>query len=662
MSHHSPHNSLERSPDRSLGSAYSILFVFFAFVVVASFLPNARLWGINHLAFYPLPVRLAALLVMFLLLLPRVSRAAYRWFDTGGTVLTGRRRLVLAAAFSLVSLVLFIAFSSATQLLGDGLYTTNNIERGARVDPETFVEVIKNPYPVYPGTEMVNLTVSRFAARVLQVPPLESVKILNALLGALLVFLVVSGYRPSGSESRGTQASFVVLALLTGGIQMFFGYIEAYAPLIFFTGLYVLAVHRTLTQGAGLRGPAACALAAIVMHFLGLILVPSLAVLVLWVASQRAATERFLIRALVLAVATIAIPWGIVQTTDAGRFILPLTSADHSYAVWSSAHLVDIANEMLLIFPGIVVLGGVSVMIGVYKLRSRQSGGDLISILGSEEFLSSTFFPKLMFAMFLWIPSALFLVFFRPELGMARDWDLFAITAVGPCAVLFAFLGRFQAGGVVRRIMEIVTPPVLVMTAVLVAAWVGINAHPSRSAARFESILSYDHTSAGYGYEALASLYKENKDAAAEIRALEKAVEASRNPRYLFTLGLCYFHVGEKEKAVSALERCLRMRPRHDRARQSLAQMLFFMQRYDDLRKLCKEGARLSPKEGFYPFLLGKTYLEIGRVPDALAAFDDCRRLNPPPEVANEINNLLRSIPPQVLEEHQEKNAKEKTP
>ena len=662
MDRSDPNERLDRVPDRILYGAYLLLSMFFAFVVVASFLPNARLWGINHLAFYPLSLRLAAFLVMFVFLLPRVSRAAYRWFDTAETVLTGRRRRVLAAAFALVALVLFIAFSSATELLGDGLYTANNIERGVTVDTETFVNVIKNPYPVYPGTEMANLTLSRFAARVLHVPPLESVRILNALLGALLVFIVVIGSLPSGSEERGTRGALVSLVLLSGGIQMFFGYIEAYTPLIFFAGLYLLAAHRTLTRGAGLRGPVAFGLAAMAMHVLGLILIPSLCVLVLWVAFRREASVKFLVRALIVAVATVAIPWVVVQTTDAGRFILPLASAGHSYAVWSAAHLADIANEMLLMFPGIVVLGGVAVMMGVRDLRSRPGGGGLLSILGSKNFLSSAFFPKLMFAAFLFIPSALFVLFFKPELGMARDWDLFTITAVGPCALLLAFWGRLQPGDVARGLAERVVPPVLVMTVILTAAWVGINAHPSRSAARFESILSYDRTSAGYGYEALASLYKENKDAASEIRALEKAVEASPNPRYLFTLGLRYFHVGEKDKAVSALERCLRMRPNHDRARQSLAQMLFFMQRYDDLLKLCRDGARLSPKEGFYPFLMGKVFLETGHVPEALDAFDVCRRLNPPPEVANEIDSLLRSVAPQVLEEHRKKNAKEKAP
>ncbi len=647
-------------PRRLLAGAYSILVAFFVFVIAASFLPHARLWGINHLAFYPLSVRIAAFIGVGVFFLPRVSRAVLRWLDAIPEILA-RRRLVFAMLLSLVSLALFIAFSSATQLLGDGLYTTNNIERGAKVDRAAFAEVMKNPYLVYPGTEMLNLGLSRFASHVLHVPPLAAVKVLNALLGALLVFLVVVGYRSSASFSRGTQTAFVALALLTGGIQMFFGYIEAYTPLVFFTGLYGLAAHRTLTQGADIRGPVAYALAAFVMHSLGLILIPSLLVLVLWDRSRREPTQKFLVRMLILAMATVAVPWAVVETTDAKRFILPSTSAEHAYAVWSAAHLVDIVNEMLLAFPGIVVLGGVAVMIGVRELRRRPGGGDLLSVLGGREFLSSSFFPELVFAVFLLVPSVLLALFFKPELGMARDWDLFTIAAVGPFAILFAVLGHFQTSGAARKATGIVLPPVLAMTAVLAAAWVGINAHPARSVARFESILSYDRTREAYAYEGLAVFYQDKKDVAAEIRAWEKAAAASPNPRYLYAMGLRYYHVGEKEKAVATLERCLRMRPTHDRARQSLVRMLHFMKRYDELITVCREGARVSPKDGFYPFLMGETYMGMGRVPEALDAFDACRALDPPPEVTAEIDKLLRSVPPDVLEEHRAKKEREKT-
>jgi len=626
-------------------------------VAAASFLPGTRLWGVNHLAFYPVWLRLAALAVIALSFLPRAGRLVARLFDRFAGTLEGRRRLLSAFAVAIAAFVLFVVFASATELLGDGLYTANNIERAAKVDRDVFLKVLKDPDGIYPGTEILNLVVSRTALGKFGIPPLSSVRVLNALLGAILIFVVVAGSWPSGWGSRGMGTSLAALVFLSGGMQIFFGYIEAYAPVIFFAGLYVWAAHRTFVRGASLWGPVGFAAAATAMHLLALLLLPSLVLLVLWVSLGRRLSNRFLAWAGILGAATIGVPFLAVSVLGLKRFFLPLTG--DAYAVLSFPHLVGVANEMFLLFPGIVVLGVLAAMILTERFHApmqapgteRGSGPELdpahdsggvraLHRLASED---PVFLPSLFFAAFLAMPSLLFLFFFKPELGVARDWDLFAITGVGPLMLVATVLGSVDAKSPAGRMTKRFMPPILVMTAVLTASWVGINANPRRAAARFENILSYDTARAGYAYESLASFYKDRGDMTAETRALEKAVEASPNPRYLFTLGLRYYHIGEKEKAVATLDRCLRMRPKHERARQSLVQMLFFMERYEELVRVCEEGARLDPKLGDYPFFMGKAFAKLGRAAEARDAFDRCRSLKPPPEVAREIDEILRS-------------------
>jgi len=629
---------------RWLLAAYSSLALFALLVVAASFLPDKRVWGVNHLAFYPWPLRVAALAVMALAFLPRAVGVVSRFFDRLASALSGCRRLLRALVVSIAALVLFIVFASATELLGDGLYTANNIERAAKVDREVFVKVLKNPDPIYPGTEMLNLALSRTALSTLGVPPLRSVRVMNALLGAILVFVITVGARRSGSTTPRNDVSLVTLVFLSGGIQIFFGYIEAYAPLLFFTGLYVWAAHRTLARGARLWGPVICAAAATAMHLLALLLLPSLVLLVLWVSLGRRLSNRFLAWAGILGAATVALPFLAVDVLGLERFFLPLMG--DTYAVLSLPHLADVANEMFLLFPGVVVLGVVTAMVLVETFGPTRSGegGGILDALSRVDSKKPLLPPRLFFASLLAIPSMLFLFFFKPELGVARDWDLFAITGVGPLMIVAAVLGSVDAESSAGRMTKRFVPPVLVMTAVLTAAWVGINADPRRAAARFESILSYDTARAGYAYESLAALYKDRGDMTGEIRALEKAVDASPNPRYLFTLGLRYYHIGEKDKAVATLDRCLRMRPKHERARQSLVQMLFFMERYEELVRVCAEGSRIDPKLGDYPFFMGKAFAELGRVAEAREAFESCRALDPPPEVAREIDEILRSL------------------
>jgi len=625
-------------------AACSSLVLFFMLVAAASFLPETRLWGVNHLAYYPVWVRIAALAAIALSFLPRARKVVEGFFDRKAGALSGRRRALTAIGAAAIAFVLFIVFASATELLGDGLYTANNIERASKVDRDVFVKVLKDPDPIYPGTEMLNLTVSRFAFAKLGIPPLRAVRVMNALLGAILVFAALFGARRSEPARRGTDTALFALLFLSGGIQIFFGYIEAYAPLMMFAGLYVWAAHRTLARGANLWIPVIFAAAAVWMHLLGLLLIPSLVLLAFWVYFGRTFSSRFFHASWILAAATVAVPFLAVDVFRLERFFLPLTG--DAYAVLSLPHLADVVNEVFLLFPGIIVLGIAAVMVLFETfgpaLREKESGiYEAFLRVNSERPLLP---PWLFFAALLAIPARLFLFFFKPELGVARDWDLFAVTGIGPLVFVTAVLQSAPSQSAAGRAVRSLLPPVAAMSAVLTASWIGVNANSQRAAARFENILSYDTARAGYAYESLASLYRDRGDVGAEIRALERAVDASPNPRYLFTLGLRYFHVGEREKAVATLDRCLRMRPNHDRARQSLIQMLYAMERDDELIRVCEEGEGLDPKQGYYPFFMGKVYARRGQGAEARAAFDRCRALEPPPEIVREIGDILRSL------------------
>ena len=642
-----PHRTRSPSPRLPPGpsiAAFGMLFLFWGLCAVASFLPGARLWGINHLAFYSWPIRVAGLAVMALSMLPQSRRAVLRGLSVVSMHLAGRRWLV-AAALSIACFALFNAFASSTHLLGDGLYVENNIERAPKIESDAFTKVLKNPDPIYPATEMLYLTVTRMTANRFGVEPLAVLRVLIGVIGALLVFIVAAS-RPAARSGPAKEPNpLVVLAFLSGAVQIFFGYVEVYAPIVFFAPIFVLSAGRTLHRGEGLWRPAVCVFAAVGMHVLGLVLLPALGVIVLWVVCGRERTRRFIQETSVLAAVTIVVPPLVVLVGRLGRFVLPVVGRDGSYAVLSTAHLLDVANEMLLVFPGFFVLATVAIVLGWSRVGSWWKVGDPGSADRPSEGQTEAAFPTLFFSVFLALPALLFLLFFKPELGMARDWDLFAIPALGFGAPVYAILWRARSDTTTRGIVDKVLPPVLVMSAVLTSAWVGVNAHAGRSVARFESILSYDCTNAGYAYETLASHHHNNKDIAAEIEALEKAVEASRNPRYLFTLGLRYYHVGEKDRAVSALETCLQVKPDHDEARRMLGQMLFFMERYDDLLDLCDEGARRVPDDPYYPFFMGVAYSRKGRASAARDAFEKSLRLDPPPELMGEIDRILRTLP-----------------
>jgi hypothetical protein len=380
---------------------------------------------------------------------------------------------------------------------------------------------------------MLYLGVTRAASRALGVPPLAVLRVMIGLFGALLVFAVLASRRPSvavqetrplsvaakdaGPASRSAPptrlvpppdlAPFVILAFLSGAVQIFFGYIEAYAPLMFFAALFLLSARRAIEGSAGLWVPTVCALAAVGMHRLGLVLLPSLGLVCLWVACRREWTRRFVWGAAVLAAVTIALPLAAALSGRLGASVLPLTKGERAYAVLSAGHLVDVANEILLVFPGFFVLVTVALLIARTGSHARRCEEGAAFGENAQGRGAQRAFPNVLFGLFVGAPIGVFLFFFRPGLGMARDWDLFAITALGLWAPVSASLERGRSNARTRGIVEYALPAVFVMTAVLTTAWIGVNANAGRSVARFESILLYDRTRAAYAYETLASYH-----------------------------------------------------------------------------------------------------------------------------------------------------------
>jgi tetratricopeptide (TPR) repeat protein len=242
-------------------------------------------------------------------------------------------------------------------------------------------------------------------------------------------------------------------------------------------------------------------------------------------------------------------------------------------------------------------------------------------------------------------PLLMFLVAFRSDLGVARDWDLLVPCGLAGLALLRPGLARVPAGVITDRH----TASLVILCATMTCAWIGINASGERSVARYRAILSYDNAQfldPGYAYELLASYHRDREDVRGEIDALEHAVGVSDNPRYRLTLGMRYYSVGDKERAIEMVERSLRSTPNDGRTRQTLVQMLYFAGRMEELERVCDEGIRLEPSQPLYYFLKGKALAAAGRNQEALDVLRRARELNPTGRMASDIDEMIRSLRP----------------
>ena len=86
----------------------SVMLVF-VLVAVAAFFPGLRLWGVNHLNYYPLPVRIAAVALLALMFVPAVNRPLYRaMLNVSRNIRTGGVNVdMVLAIVAVASVVLF---------------------------------------------------------------------------------------------------------------------------------------------------------------------------------------------------------------------------------------------------------------------------------------------------------------------------------------------------------------------------------------------------------------------------------------------------------------------------------------------------------------------------------------------------------------------------
>lgn len=266
-------------------------------------------------------------------------------------------------------------------------------------------------------------------------------------LAAGVLFLVACGTLGSPLAATVRDRQRLLLFLAAGGWSLlFFGYVENYPLFAAATAAYALAGARAARDGQGLWEAAVMALAAVSLHTAGLLLLPSLIVLLL----ARTAVGRAAVRAPAAVQVGVVLAGGAGVVLAARRLLadlsrdllfVPLSGSPFvadGYTMFSTKHVLDVANLAVLLLPGAAPL---AVVVARVPLREVTKDGAVRFTL----FLAVT----LSFAVFV----------LDPKLGMARDWDFFAFTGI-PWALLAFLLLTAKANPRIadgRRALELAT-------------------------------------------------------------------------------------------------------------------------------------------------------------------------------------------------------------
>lgn len=621
-----------------------ICFLLIIAYLVASFFPKERLWGINHLAYFPLYLRIIIVFLGLLLFTSTINSTILDFFkDKVNSPFFSWIKKHKFGAYIIVSAIFFAIFwvlRTRTYLLGDGYLRAHEASRG--IEPKL--------------TEFLDLylhTIScDFFHQIFNWDAYAVYAFVSCVCGAVFVFFVLLLGDLVGKRGIDKVLIFALL-VLSGGSQLFLGYVESYT--IAYLGIFIFIYFSIgyLKGKNGLILPFVVFILSVFFHASALYLFPSFIFLLLVKTSNQKGTDirrivaqRFFI-IILLAVSAI-FGFYLFQSypiKEAGQklsyFLIPLIgSQENPYSLFSFPHLLDVINQQLLISPV-----GIGIWIAIFLcMRKRLNFKSAIV----RFFLLVTLF------------SFGFAFLIDPVLGYARDWDLFASTGLG-----YTVWGAYLVVDFLKGSQKAKHVFFVAIIALLISSlpWFLINADGGRSVKRFENLLGLYQRGKAYGHYTLCWFYYTQGLVQREIDEIKKAIALEKHPRYFARLGLIYSKKGELdesillyknaiqidstnpdyheylgiaylnkglfEEAVFELKNAIRMDLNNADFYNNLGIAYFKNDLLEEATFEFKRAIRLKPLNSFYYTNLAEALYEKGDIDEAIEQYEKAKKLHP---------------------------------
>jgi tetratricopeptide (TPR) repeat protein len=576
-----------------------------AFVIlihaIASFFPKERLWGINHLAYFSFIPRCIAIVLAFLILVPKVNKIFYDLFaglfNLAEKNLKGINRYYKYIFFSLVSTGLFWVFKAQAHLLGDGTI------RGNEIVAETKLSI----------TEPLDFYLHALAYGLLKLDVYQTYAWISCIAGAFFVFLALCLSHLLGKENKEKLFAFMLLVSM-GSVQLFFGYVESYTLVYIAMMAYFLFSLWFLEGKCSPFFPSLALLFSISLHLSALYLLPSLIYLCIAKSKGKEKTYNFKsIFSAILTLLLVGVGFFLLNTKNPNKagpgyyFISLFGSSKDPCSLFSFAHLVDIINEQLLLSPIGIILWVIVIFVA-RKVNFKDQVVTFFSIV--------TLF------------SFMFAFLMDPKLGYARDWDLFSSTGLGYTLLgIYLGLGYFRQAKIKKLNYVVMAMTFTAFFSTL--PWIYVNAREDKGVERFKALLDLDVKRSGYGHEILAIYYRDRGLVNEEMEEWKKGVSAVENERYLVNLGICYEKLGRYQEAIPLFKKAIQLNPGSANAYNNLGAALVHLGEYEEAVKQYQLSIKLDPYYFKAYCNLGGLLAKMGHYPEALEALKSTIQINP---------------------------------
>jgi len=562
-------SNISRPGGPAFGFILVIYYILLLLMLAASFLPQYRVWGLNHWAHYPSYI--AIVLFCIGAVLPYAVTRIWRDGETidetaNGSSGTGRFLLV-AAIMTAVYLAAFYLLRARTHFLGDGYQLLANLPT---VNPWIKIRNL--------GEELIHKLVYAMLSGEASERSLKSFQFVS--YGSGLIFLVTVAIAAKALfTSTRDRLLFFAGPATAGYMLLFFGYVENYSVFVACVAIYAVMGLLILSEILKRWYILIPALVAVSLHTLGAVLLaPTVYLLISGtrVATWLSSLNLYLKLILSVIVAALCVTgfWYPYYNSFFFRFsMVPFVDGPFTlegYTLFSGKHLIDIVNLYYVLLPSLPVLVAITLWV---RLKKSPIGREVIflSVMALSAFVA--------------------VVLFNPKLGMPRDWDLFSFAGVP-----VAFLGYYvllKIGIPPARYTRIAALAIFLSLAVLIPRAVG-RAVGHIEAAHVVDYLSLDVKKNKNVNILLRDFYAERGDTT-KVRTLYEQWQANFPERSLNERGLQLRNEGRPAEAIRFFQGALAHNPTHVPTYAVLASCYRQLEKYDTAQAILEIANGMDP-------------------------------------------------------------------
>jgi hypothetical protein len=583
--------------------------------VIAAFLtsllgPSNWVWGMNLLRYYPSAVGLLLVSVALvgIAFLPALDDDAGPARALAGAPPVGAGLLAAAAGLGL-----FVVFRTKSFLLGDGLELIRRLHQGEVPAPRS--PLFNAVQPVFYGW----LEQGESARGGESAAAISFLAGFLAVLGCVVFLARAARRQPAAALTAGA------LLLFTGGLQLFFGYVEVYGLLAAATLTFLAAAFDRLTGGdrRALAGATAALGFALLAHPFGTTLILPWLYLV---AGRREGEAwridwrllAWLVGAVLAAVVLLTIVFAMNPAWQAPgvkfRYLAPQVQLSGLWrglaglgdrktwaseeTIVSAVHVADCWNSVWL--PGAAALAFVAGCLAVPATRR---------LLGA---------PTVRLGLLGLLMIVVYRIIWRTPLGAMRDWDLYSGLGFGVAGLAAGF--AFAGAG--RRLAG----PALAASLFFLVPWIGIQVDSSRAARRhFDGVDAAPRPEpmiAAQFHGVMGDRFSSMREFGMATKAYERALAMRPRHEYAWRLGMAQFAAHDYAGAIGNLERALSLRPDDRTTLITLGEVCVDAGRVDEADKWLARARELYPDSGAAWLQTGRARQRRGDMAGAREAYD----------------------------------------